>query len=67
MTASFWAQATSVLWGDLSVAGWPTGIDNNNNNNNNNNQHANAGQLHSFIQLKALLVLHDRGILGPGN
>jgi hypothetical protein len=33
---------------------------------NNNNEHAYAGQLNSFAHLRALLVLHDRGILGPG-
>jgi hypothetical protein len=36
-----------------------------NNNNNNNNHHAYAGQLNSFTHLRSLLVLHDRGILGP--
>jgi hypothetical protein len=41
--------------------------DNNNNNNddnnNNNNKHAYAGQLNSFTHQRALLVLHDCGIL----
>jgi hypothetical protein len=30
---------------------------------NNNNKHAYAGQLNSFTHLRALLVLHDRGII----
>jgi hypothetical protein len=29
---------------------------------NNNDKHAYAGQLNSFTHLRALLVLHDRGI-----
>jgi hypothetical protein len=33
------------------------------NTNKNNNKHAHAGQLNSFTDLNALLVLHDRGIL----
>jgi hypothetical protein len=36
-------------------------------NNNNYYKHAYAGQLNSFTHLRALLVLHDRGIFGPGN
>jgi|AntRauMFilla1563_2_1112583.scaffolds.fasta_scaffold234480_2 hypothetical protein len=32
---------------------------------NNNNKYAYAGQLNSFTLLIALVVLHDRGILGP--
>jgi hypothetical protein len=28
-------------------------------------KHAYAGHLSSFTHLRALLVLHDRGILGP--
>jgi hypothetical protein len=35
--------------------------------NNNNNKHPYAGQLNSFTRLRALLVLHDRGVLGPVN
>jgi hypothetical protein len=34
----------------------------NNNNNNNNNKHAYAGQRNRFTYLRALLVLHYRGI-----
>jgi hypothetical protein len=32
----------------------------------NNSKHAYAGQLNSFTHLRALLVLHDRGICWPG-
>jgi hypothetical protein len=32
-----------------------------------NSKHAYAGQLNSVIHLRALLVLHNRGIFGPGN
>jgi hypothetical protein len=32
-----------------------------------NTKHAYAGQPNSFTHLRALLVLHDRGILGPVN
>jgi hypothetical protein len=31
-------------------------------NNNNDNKHAYAGQLNSFTHIRALFVLHDRGI-----
>jgi hypothetical protein len=31
------------------------------------NKHAYAGQPNSFANLRALLVLHDRDIFGPGN
>ena len=33
----------------------------------NNNTHAFAGQLNRVTHLRALLVLHNRGIFGPGN
>ena len=34
---------------------------------NNNNKHAHASQLNSCTHVRALLILHDRGILGPVN
>jgi hypothetical protein len=40
-------------------------IHTNNNDNNDNTKHASADQLNSFTHLRALLVLHDHGILGP--
>jgi hypothetical protein len=42
-------------------------INHNHNHNSNNDKHANGGQLYSSTHLRALLVLHDRGIFGAGN
>jgi hypothetical protein len=41
---------------------------NDNNTNNNNDKRADAGQLNGLLtHVRALIVLEDRGILGPGN
>jgi hypothetical protein len=63
---SFWPvdganiNRTVNLLGDKETCGKES-------NRNNNDKHSYAGQLNSFTQFRALLVLHDRGFSDPIN